>query len=138
MECIMRLSSAEEQQSRVHGPFPSLEHLLLHGLRNFIGLFKWEGGGAVAPLLPGIFSQLRQGFANTLHNLRKLDVSCCKEIEEIIGDDDDGGLDINSSVDVTLPRLKILQLLNLPELKSICKGMMICDSIERIQISVKD
>ncbi|KAL2531069.1 putative disease resistance protein [Forsythia ovata] len=149
IECIIRLSSTEEQQSR-GVPFQSLEKLLLYGLPNFIGLLMWEGKAAVAPLSPGIFTQLTDleinecnkmkkiipwSLLQTLPNLQKLEVNYCKEIEEIIGDeDDDGSPVINSSAEVTMPRLKKLTLVNLPELKSICKGMMICDSIENIKI----
>ncbi|KAL2531092.1 putative disease resistance protein [Forsythia ovata] len=149
IECIIRLSSTEEQQSR-GVPFQSLEKLLLYELPNFIGLFMWEGKAAVAPLLPGIFTQLTDlkidrcnkmkklipwSLLQTLPNLQNLGVKFCDEIEEIIGDeDDDGSPVINSSAEVTMPRLKILSLVNLPKLKSICKGMMICDSIENIII----
>ncbi|KAL2472896.1 putative disease resistance protein [Forsythia ovata] len=148
IECIMRFSSAEEEQSR-GDPFQSLEELFLNDLPNFIGLFKWEGRAAVAPLLPGIFTQLTDlkitrcnkmkklipwSLLQTLPNLQKLDVRSCNEIEEIIGDDDDGSPVINSSAEVTMPRLKILKLVGLPELKSICKRMMICDSIGKIEI----
>ncbi|KAL2472577.1 putative disease resistance protein [Forsythia ovata] len=71
----------------------------------------------------------------TLPNLQMLGVTYCKEIEEIIGDgDDDGSPALNCSADVTMPKLKILKLEYLPELKSICKGIMICDSIENIEI----
>ncbi|KAL2506353.1 putative disease resistance protein [Abeliophyllum distichum] len=149
IECITRLSSTEEQQSR-GVPFQSLEKLTLFSLPNFIGLFMWEGKAAVAPLLPGIFTQLTDlgifacnkmkkvipwSLLQTLPNLQKLEVMKCYNMEEIIGDeDDDGSSVINSSAEVTMPRLKILWLWHLPKLKSICKGMMICDSIERIKI----
>ncbi|KAL2531095.1 putative disease resistance protein [Forsythia ovata] len=149
IECIIRLSSTEEQQSR-GVPFQSLEELSLYELPNFIGLFMWEGKAAVAPLLPGIFTQLTDlvitdcdkmkklipwSLLQTLPNLQMLEVISCKEIEEIIGDeDDDGSPVINSSAEVTMPRLKILSLGNLPKLRSVCKGMMICDSIKNIII----
>ncbi|KAL2531071.1 putative disease resistance protein-like [Forsythia ovata] len=137
IECVIRLSSTEEQQSR-GVPFQSLEKLLLRCLRNFIGLFMWEGKAAVAPLLPGIFTQLTvleilscnkmkklipRSLLQTLPNLQNLKVRHCEEIEEIIGDeDDDGSPVINSSAEVTMPRLKKLELVDLPKLKSICKG----------------
>ncbi|KAL2531052.1 putative disease resistance protein [Forsythia ovata] len=149
IECIIRLSSTEEQQSR-GVPFESLEELSLYELPNFIGLYMWEGKAAVAPLLPGIFTQLTDlkifgcnkikklipwSLLQTLPNLQKLEVKYCKEIEEIIGDEDnDGSPVISSSAEITMPRLKILSLVNLPKLKSMCKGMMICDSIENIII----
>ncbi|KAL2530114.1 putative disease resistance protein [Forsythia ovata] len=149
IECIIRLSSIEEQQSR-GAPFQSLKNLLLRSLPNFIGLFMWEGKAAVAPLLPGIFTQLTvleilscnkmkklipRSLLQTLPNLQNLKVMDCNEIEEIIGDeDDDGSSVINSSAEVTLPWLKLLKLGNLRKLKSIYKGKMICDSIEKIII----
>ncbi|KAL2531044.1 putative disease resistance protein [Forsythia ovata] len=150
IECIIRLSSTEKQQSR-RAPFQSLEKLSLLELPNFTGLFTWEGKAAVAPLLPGIFTQLTDlkitrcnkmktlipwSLLQTLPNLQKWGVASCKEIEEIIGDeDDDGSLVINSSAEVTMPRLKNLRLVHLPKLKSIYKGMMICNSIENIIIT---
>ncbi|KAL2531083.1 putative disease resistance protein [Forsythia ovata] len=149
IECVIRLSSTEEQQSR-GVPFQSLEKLLLRELPNFIGLFMWEGKAAVAPLLPGIFTQLTvleiercnkmkklipRSLLQTLPNLQNLEVKFCEEIEEIIGDeDDDGSPVINSSAEVTMPRLKKLRLGVLPKLKSICKGRIVCDSIENIII----
>ncbi|KAL2506356.1 putative disease resistance protein [Abeliophyllum distichum] len=93
LECIIRLSSTEEQQS-LGVPFQSLEKLLLHMLPNFIGLFMWEGKAAVAPLLPGIFTQLTDlmiisckkmkkvipwSLLQTLPNLQKLEVENCKQ-----------------------------------------------------------
>ncbi|KAL2473032.1 putative disease resistance protein [Forsythia ovata] len=148
IECIMRISSTEEEQQSCGVPFQSLEDLALYCLPNFIGLLKWEGGGAAAPLPRGAFSQLKMlyiydcgkmtmllpgSLVQNLHNLQKLDVSNCDEMEEIIGDD---GRDptANSSANVTLPKLKDLSLMNLSKLKSICKGTMICDSIESISI----
>ncbi|CAA3007003.1 probable disease resistance At5g63020, partial [Olea europaea subsp. europaea] len=54
IECIMRFSSAKEEQSS-GAPFESLQSLSLENLPNFFGLFKWE---AVAPLPHGTFSWL--------------------------------------------------------------------------------
>ncbi|CAI9776501.1 unnamed protein product [Fraxinus pennsylvanica] len=153
IECIMRLSSAEEEEQSRGVPFQSLEDLSLNGLPNFMGLLKWEGGAEVAPIPPGTFSQLKTlyiydcrkmkkllqwSLVQNLHNLQKLDVYNCDEMVEIIGDDDDDhyGRDptVNSSANVTLPKLKDLSLYKLSKLKSICKGNMNCDSIESISI----
>ncbi|KAL2506239.1 Uncharacterized protein Adt_21860 [Abeliophyllum distichum] len=68
----------------------------------------------------------------TLPILQKLEVTYCQEIEEIIGDENDDGSLVINSAELTMPRLKKLELRHLPKLKSICKGMMICDSIENI------
>ncbi|CAI9777617.1 unnamed protein product [Fraxinus pennsylvanica] len=135
IECIMRL---EEAFSWV--PFQSLETLSLRALPNLIGLFKWE---AVVPLPPGTFSCLRelcievcgkikklfpQSLVHNFHNLQSLFVSKCVQMEEIIEDDN------NEGADITLPMLKELYLYKLPQLKSICKGKMICDNIEDIHL----
>ncbi|CAA3024465.1 probable disease resistance At5g63020 [Olea europaea subsp. europaea] len=136
LECIMRLE--EEQKSR-GVPFQSLERLDLTELRNLIGLFKWEA--VVAPLPPGTFSCLQsldiyecgkmkkvfpQSLVHNFHNLEELYVVDCAQMEEIIEDDK------NEGADITLPRLKVFCLSNLPQVKSICKGKMICDSIQHI------
>ncbi|XP_022888409.1 probable disease resistance protein At4g27220 [Olea europaea var. sylvestris] len=151
-ECIVRLSSLKELMEEVEEhslsiPLQSLQILHLLNLPNFIGLVKSEEGVAAAPLPHGAFSQLQkleilhcgkmkkllhQSYVNNLHNLRVLKVESCVEMEEIIGDNDEGGLVSNRSADVTLPRLKSLMLQSMPKLKSICRGTVICDSIEYI------
>ncbi|CAA3021149.1 probable disease resistance At5g63020 [Olea europaea subsp. europaea] len=138
IECIMRL---EEEQQSSGVPFQSLERLKLEWLPNFIGLFKWEA--VAAPLPPGTFSCLRrlsiykcgkikkvfpQSLVHNFHNLEHLAVEVCAQMEEIIEDDK------NEGADITLPRLKRFSLDDLPQVKSICKGKMICDSIENISL----
>ncbi|CAA3024466.1 probable disease resistance At5g63020 [Olea europaea subsp. europaea] len=138
IECITRLE--EEQQSR-GVPFQSLKRLHLMELPNLIGLFKWEA--VAAPLPRGTFSCLRwldicgchkikkvfpQSLVHNFHNLEHLGVGNCAQMEEIIEDDK------NEGADITLPRLKTFYLENLPQVKSICKGKMICDSIESVSL----
>ncbi|XP_060209988.1 probable disease resistance protein At1g61190 [Lycium barbarum] len=69
-----------------------------------------------------------------LKNLQKLDVACCEEMEEIIAEeatDEDGSSQLGTSSDILiLPKLKELTLWNLPKLKRICEGKLICDSVE--------
>ncbi|CAI9760443.1 unnamed protein product [Fraxinus pennsylvanica] len=149
-ECIVRLSPLKELMEEVEHslkiPFQSLQILRLLNLPNFICLVKSEG--VAAPPLPhGAFSQLQKleilncgkmkkllprSLVNILHNLRVLKVESCVEMEEIIGDNDEGSLVSNGSADVTLPRLKSLIFQSMPKLKSICRGTVICDSIEYI------
>ncbi|CAI9773418.1 unnamed protein product [Fraxinus pennsylvanica] len=130
----------DEQRSSTGVPFQSLVTLELYELPNLVGLFKWK---AVAPLPPGAFSSLErldishchkikklfpQSLVHNFHNLQSLSVSWCYQMEEIIEDDN------NEGADITLPMLKKLELLFLLRLKSICKGKMICDSIDRINL----
>ncbi|GKV44754.1 hypothetical protein SLEP1_g51914 [Rubroshorea leprosula] len=67
-----------------------------------------------------------------LRNLEQIDVYGCRQMEEIIASSDS-----DSSLDkFTFLKLRELLLWNLPQLKSICsaKGVMVCDSIEQIEI----
>ncbi|CAA3023259.1 Hypothetical predicted protein [Olea europaea subsp. europaea] len=138
IECIMRL---EEEQQSSGVPFQSLERLGLHSLPNLIGLFKWEA--VAAPLPRGTFSclqvlsisgcdKIKKVFppclVHNFHNLQFLNLRDCGQIEEIIEDDK------NEGADITLPRLKKLFLQNLSQVKSICKGKMICNSIGYIRL----
>ncbi|KAJ0007897.1 hypothetical protein Pint_30417 [Pistacia integerrima] len=72
-------------------------------------------------------------------NLEVIEVVSCREIAEIItldGGDEKSEEDGRSNTTLTLPKLKILRLCNLPELKRICSsnGVMVCDSLEQIEV----
>ncbi|CAA2977928.1 probable disease resistance At5g63020 [Olea europaea subsp. europaea] len=155
IEFIVRLSlekepMAEEEAQSSLMPLHYLENLTLESLPNFIGLIWWDVVPPVASLPRGLFSHLRflmiwncvkikkllpRSLIPNLHNLEKLSVYSCAKMEEIIGDDEsDGGFGAESSTVITLPRLKFLELYNLPELKSIYKGTIICESIKVIFI----
>ncbi|XP_022881402.1 probable disease resistance protein At5g63020 [Olea europaea var. sylvestris] len=143
IEFIVRLSLEKELM-----PLHYLQNLILEHLPNFIGLIRWDVTPTVAPLPHGLFSRLQSlriwgcdkikkllppSLVLNLHNLKRLIVSSCAKMEEIIGEDEsDAGFGAESNTDITLPRLEFLQLSNLPELKSICKGTIICHSIEVI------
>ncbi|PHT52194.1 hypothetical protein CQW23_06656 [Capsicum baccatum] len=72
-----------------------------------------------------------------LMNLEVLFVGGCSEMEEIIGREEGEGSSQSSSsctsTTADLPKLKDLNLMVLPELKSICEGKLICDSIEYME-----
>ncbi|PNS89989.2 hypothetical protein POPTR_019G020500v4 [Populus trichocarpa] len=71
-----------------------------------------------------------------LKNLEKLAVEECEKMEEIIGTPDEE-ISSSSSNPITkfiLPKLRILRLKYLPELKSICGAKVICDSLEYIEV----
>jgi disease resistance protein RPS2 len=71
-----------------------------------------------------------------LPNLEKLVVQECEKMEEIIGTTDEE-ISSSSSNPITksiLPKLRILRLKYLPELKSICGVKVICDSLEYIEV----
>ncbi|CAA2950207.1 probable disease resistance At5g63020 [Olea europaea subsp. europaea] len=154
--CIVRMSlekeqpMAEEEQQSSLMPLHYLEVLYLRHLPNFIGLIRWEVAPAVAPLPRGLFSHLQRlvvvrcgkikkllprSLVQNLHNLNNLSVESCAKLEEIIGDEEsDEGFGAESNTVITLPRLEILYLDNLPELEIIYKGTIICDSIKKIHM----
>ncbi|KAM3198771.1 hypothetical protein P3L10_034485 [Capsicum annuum] len=73
-----------------------------------------------------------------LKNLEVLDVRWCDVMEEIIGREEGEGSSQSSSSSSTsttadLPELKILHLQGLFELKSICEGKLMCDSLEYME-----
>ncbi|KAK5786749.1 hypothetical protein PVK06_041392 [Gossypium arboreum] len=65
-------------------------------------------------------------------NLEQLEVSNCKQLEEIIASEERGRV----TMEFCLPRLKKMKLRSLPQLKSICSvdAVMICESLERISV----
>ncbi|KAJ4718612.1 Disease resistance protein [Melia azedarach] len=77
---------------------------------------------------------------SALQNLEVIALDGCDEIEDIIAlDHIEGGEEQNVlGRKITLPRLRKLSLTNLSSLKSICStenGVIVCNSLEEIQIS---
>ncbi|KAG8479453.1 hypothetical protein CXB51_029852 [Gossypium anomalum] len=73
-----------------------------------------------------------------LHNLENLTVSDCSELEEIITEPEGEGMGTNNdSIKFNFPKLRILNLSNLPKLKGICSenAVMVCNSLQVIEIS---
>ncbi|KAA8536800.1 hypothetical protein F0562_029278 [Nyssa sinensis] len=137
-------------------PFQSLEILILDDLENLRALIKWgrQGGERViVPLPVDTFSNLKAlyifhcdkiknlfqpGLLQYLQNLERISAISCSGMEEIIAEDDEGmgacNNNNNNPTTFSLPKLKEFELIYLPLLKSICKGVMACDSIETIEI----
>ncbi|GLT63119.1 hypothetical protein SLA2020_357040 [Shorea laevis] len=125
-------------------PLPNLESLWLQGLENLKSLFDEEGLG-LSPLVPPTsFFSLKEIRVYSCHQLKKvfsfgwllhyfksletIKVDMCWEMEELISSS------ANEEEEVTLPKLQGLKLTNLPQLKSIYSGSLICDSIKTIEI----
>ncbi|KAL0335350.1 UNVERIFIED_CONTAM: putative disease resistance protein [Sesamum radiatum] len=162
IECISTLYTTsylmEEKQESCCFPFQSLENLILSWLPNLTSLIRWDVRAAPPTGTFSHLKKLRIEFCNkirklftlrTLQNLYSLEevyVSECAGMEEIIGEDDGCELESNNSsccsasvsssyndqAILTLPKLRALSLKWLPELRSICRETVVCDSIETI------
>ncbi|GFZ04804.1 hypothetical protein Acr_17g0003760 [Actinidia rufa] len=127
--------------------FQCLEILSLNGLLDFVSLFKSKflGFAVIAPSC-GTFSNLKnlsvwccpkiKSLFTSISlllfpNLKEIDVRYCRQIKEIIETSFFPNRDIPL---ISLPKLKKISLVHLPELKSIFEGRMVCESIEKITV----
>ncbi|KAA8548711.1 hypothetical protein F0562_000395 [Nyssa sinensis] len=140
-------------------PLQSLETLFISRSPNFSALFMWGGIAlprgtllnlkqlciSACPKLKKLFSPR---LLQHLHNLKQIVIEGCEQMEEVIIAGDEERTDANASnsnhsssnninqdtdtAEITLPMLTFLALVDLPVLKSIYCGMMVCDSIEEI------
>ncbi|KAL7206266.1 hypothetical protein ACSBR2_019051 [Camellia fascicularis] len=126
-------------------PLRTVESLLFLELPNFRALFD----GVVPPYslsfnLKKLYfcrcSSIRNIFPAKLlqnfPNLEQLEVSYCKHVEDIIVEVEmsDQGHHQEDSNTITLRNFKRLQLSSLPRLKSIYKGIMVCESLQDIVV----
>ncbi|GKV32562.1 hypothetical protein SLEP1_g41158 [Rubroshorea leprosula] len=141
MECVFT--------SWINPLVQTLEELILEGLDKLEGLFDAEMITMSPPPPPSTFSSLKLimlSYCNKikrlipswkllgyLQSLEQIYAENCRELEEIIASDPEGGDIIKKLI---LPKLKELWLINLPALKSVCSrsAVMVCDSLEDIKI----
>jgi hypothetical protein len=79
----------------------------------------------------GIEKLLTPKLVQQLQNLESIIAWSCNSMKEIfaVNNSDD-----NDSSIITLPKLTYLELLGLPELKIVCKGIIRCGSIPTLEI----
>ncbi|GLT83889.1 hypothetical protein SLE2022_021540 [Rubroshorea leprosula] len=129
----------------------NLEWLWLDKLPNLSVVVNVEGVEATSP---HIFSNLKffgmskcsrmkrllsLELLQGLQNLEEIRVWDCQQMEEIVGwegEEENHTADATTTTTFTLPKLRWLQSVNLPELKRICptRGVMVCDSLHRLEI----
>ncbi|KAM3321182.1 hypothetical protein P3S67_008384 [Capsicum chacoense] len=121
----------------------SFHCLDVYDLRNLVGLCKGKIAShtfsGLTELVIWYCNRMKKLFPRAilqdLKNLEVLDVIRCSEMEEIIGREEGEGSSQSSSTSTIadLPKLKDLTLYDLPELKSICEGKLMCDSLEAME-----
>ncbi|PHT25553.1 hypothetical protein CQW23_34822 [Capsicum baccatum] len=115
--------------------------LIVDRLRNLVGLCKGKIASHTFSGLTNLTiwhcnrmeNLFPRAMLQDLKNLEMIDVRCCDVMEEIIGREEGEGSSQSSSSSTSttadLPNLKHLTLSTLPELKSICEGKLMCDSV---------
>ncbi|KAL9297377.1 hypothetical protein ACSQ67_023273 [Phaseolus vulgaris] len=116
----------------------NLQSLDLWALESLTAIFKEDIANVMRPRSPiGIFSYLKHfdisyccgiktlltpSLVPQLQNLEFLSVSECDSMEHIFAESYDDGIKI------TLPKLTTLEVTYLPKLKMVCKGILVCKS----------
>ncbi|XP_058071264.1 probable disease resistance protein At4g27220 [Magnolia sinica] len=131
VECIVAAAG--------NNTLPTLEELTLWDLRNLQAICEVPVPRGTLTNLKSLHVQWCHGLKNLfslelfqhLQNLEEIKVEYCRLMEEMVAGEDDSS---SSPNDVTLPNLKSLHLDRLCELKSICSGTLVCNSLTTIVI----
>uniref|UniRef100_A0A6N2KSA8 Response regulatory domain-containing protein n=1 Tax=Salix viminalis TaxID=40686 RepID=A0A6N2KSA8_SALVM len=127
---IIHIESCDSMESLVSSswfcsaPPPLPSH---NGIFSRLKKFHCDGCSSMEKLFP-------LELLSYLVNLEVIVVTDCERMEEIIGTTDEESSTSNPITELTLPKLKTLQLSGLPELKRICSGKLICNSLEVIYV----
>ncbi|MBA0660939.1 hypothetical protein Goklo_012877 [Gossypium klotzschianum] len=148
IECVVSFSFSSSTHQ-----FQSLQCLCLIDLPKLSDVIKVEGyGSATTSILassatfsnlknihildyPSIMTLLPHWLLPNLQNLEEITVMDCEKLVEIFAaEDEEKGSDALIKFD--LPKLRVLRLESLPELKRICSksGVMVCDSLQLIDV----
>ncbi|XP_061355261.1 probable disease resistance protein At4g27220 [Gastrolobium bilobum] len=126
----------------------NLKSLDLYNLKSLIAICEEDVAPNVTQSLcpSGVFSHLKHfiiwgcdgieklltpGLVEQLHNLVTLEVIECASMKEIFAVSNSGDDDGSS---ITLPRLTRLELKYLPQLESVCRGILVCGSTQLLDI----
>ncbi|GLT94923.1 hypothetical protein SLE2022_126340 [Rubroshorea leprosula] len=146
---IMYCSDLKRVFGSWFNPFQTLERLNLQELESLKSVFDEEALALLSPaptttifplvsLSIGGCHQLKKLFSpkllqSCLHNLETIGVQNCDEMEEIVASEEEESGRVSK---LTLPKLKMLELKQLPTLRCICSSsaVLVCDSIEEVTI----
>uniref|UniRef100_A0A2K1R9F5 Uncharacterized protein n=1 Tax=Populus trichocarpa TaxID=3694 RepID=A0A2K1R9F5_POPTR len=133
-----------------------LEEIIIEDCNSMESLVSSSWFSSAPPPLPsykGMFSGLKVFYFSRCNSMKKLfplvllpklvnlesiGVSECEKMEEIIGttdEEDEESSTSNPITELTLPKLRTLEVRALPELKSICSAKLICISLEHISVT---
>ncbi|GLT90501.1 hypothetical protein SLE2022_084290 [Rubroshorea leprosula] len=151
--CVVSLSSSSSTSLTVMNNLEALTLEDLPDLRNVVKVEKIRASLAptISPLIFSNLKQLKVSYCSKLkklfpcelqqghglQNLELIEVINCGGMEEIIGwEEEEEGNQTTTPILITLPKLRILKLQFLPELKRICpeRGVMVCESLNSINI----
>ncbi|GLU08532.1 hypothetical protein SLE2022_254390 [Rubroshorea leprosula] len=155
IECVVSSSSSSSSSLTAMNNLEKLCLFYLDSLRDIVKAEKTTA--SLAPTIsPHIFSNLKHLIVRGcgpnlkklfpcellqgqgLQNLEQIIVNCCWGMEEIIGwEEEEVGNQTTTPILISLPKLRILGLKSLPNLKRIYPegGVMACDSLNSFYIS---
>ncbi|XP_065862155.1 probable disease resistance protein At4g27220 [Euphorbia lathyris] len=144
IQCLLSVSSSPYV-------FESLEDIYISDMKDLHFLFSRDRDTAYPPiLLPhGTFSNLKKfnmwgcpsvkklfhpSLASNLQNLEEMSVHYCRNLEELIADEEqEGSHNKKTRNQFTFPKLHSFNLGNLPKLNNIC-GEMVCSCLRTVYV----
>ncbi|PIA26011.1 hypothetical protein AQUCO_10100011v1 [Aquilegia coerulea] len=150
IDCIWSFLEGDEVESSSTGTTTAssalqcLERIYISGCPKLYTIFKGIRNIGVLSCLKKLEIWFCDGLKNVfsssrllqhLQNLEEIEIQFCEdELEELIGEEEEEENRRNAETPITIPRLKRLTFGNLPILKSIWRGVMICNSLESVYV----
>lgn len=122
--------------------FPSLVTLILRKLLNLKAICNGTVVDSVLSKLKTLHihncNRLKYiftfGLLQSLQNLEEVEVWNCHSVEDIIEGEETSGVNNNAIPPIMVPRLHVIYLSSLPELKTISERVLVCNSLESVDV----